>query len=343
MSEQEQQEQVEEKPLSIFITGAGQGVGLAAATEANRRGYKVVGTTTLGTVGAYRIRRAGGLPLYPDLTRESAIYSALQMAQADVIIHAAPQVVNGIPHNIGLDYDELLPYIENSTRALMSAAGRANIKRIIHISAASIYGDTHHEQIKEDGSLHLDNELAKALHEAEESVLDGGIPGYVLRTGYIYGTHQGSADVAQAMRDGQAFPRSNQPTSWANEDDVASAALIIAEKDSDEQTNTIYNIASEETVSPDEFIKQFGEAYGTGEPGTLAGFFLQFRTSELQRHLIGMSTLLDTSKAREELDWSPEGTIAGGLDKMLLLWRSEEAGITAQVDSNLTGLEIVKA
>lgn len=334
-------EQAEEKQLTLFITGAGQGVGLAATTLATRKGYKVIGTTDLGTVGAYRIRRAGGIPVYPDLTRESAVYSALQMAKADVAINAAPQVVNGIPQ-ASIDYDQWLPWLEASTDAIMSAAGRADVKRVIHISAGSIYGDTHHEAIKEDGHLDLSNALAKALHHAEEAVLDGGVPGYVLRTGYIYGTHENGAKVAEALRGGKGTPSGKQATAWIFEDDVASAALLIAEKEQDVGVHHVYNIAGEETLTPNEFMAKFGEAYGIGEPRRLAGFMQYFSTSEIQRTLLGNGTLLDTSKAREELDWSPKGSISMGLDKMLLLWRSEEAGIQDIITDDSDSTEIVK-
>jgi len=336
-------EPVEEKQLTIFITGAGQGVGLAATTLATRAGHKVVGTTELGSKGAYRIRRAGGVPIYPDLTRESAIYSALQMAKADVIINAASQVVNGIPQ-YNLDYDEKLAWLEASTEAIMAAAGRADITRVIHISAASIYGDTHHEAAKEDAHLDLSNALARALNETEHTVFDGGVPAYVLRTGFIIGTHEASAEVAKAITGGGSIIGGKQHTAWAHEEDVASAAVAIAEKTGDENHETIYNIASDITVSPDEYIEKFGQAVGIGAPSPLGGFMQQFRSSDVQRHLMSISTLLDTTKAREELGWSPEGTIDNALDKMLLLWRAEEAEITVyhqEEESDSTG--IVKA
>ncbi|MGJ3237186.1 MAG: NAD-dependent epimerase/dehydratase family protein [Anaerolineae bacterium] len=317
----------ETQQLTIFITGAGQGVGLAATTLAVRAGYKVIGTTDLGSTGAYRIRHAGGVPIYPDLTRESALYSALQMAKADVIIHAAPQRVNGIPQHT-LDYDEAFTWLQASTDALMTAAGRADIQRVIHISAASIYGDTHHEAVKEDAHLDLSNALGKALLEAEETVLDGGVPAYILRAGHIVGTHQAGAEIAKALLAGKGMPSGKHATVWVHEDDVASAALILAERDDDSASGSIYNIAGDETPSPDEFMRQFGETYGTGAPGALADFLLQLRTSPTQRALMSFGTLVDTGKAREELGWQPQFTLAKALDKMLLLWTAEDAQVT---------------
>lgn len=338
-------EQAENKQLTIFIIGAGHGVGLSAVSLASRAGHTVVGTSELGSVGAYRIRRAGGIPIYPDLTRESAIYSALQMGKADVIINAAPQALSGLPQ-ADTDYDALLPWLVDSTEAIMAAAGRADIDRIIHISSASVYGDTHHEAVKEDSHLDLSSPLAKALYQAEEAVFDGGIPGYVLRTGYILGTHDSYSTVADQLRTGKSLPSGEKPTAWAYEEDVARAALIIAEKESDEDVAQVYNIASDEVVSPDDVMEKFATAYGTGRPMPLSGFMAQFRVNDIQRNLLNTSTLLDTSKAREELNWSPNGSIDLALDKMLLLWHSEEAEVTVyhQDDSNTnTSMEIIEA
>ncbi|MEM9955340.1 MAG: NAD(P)-dependent oxidoreductase [Chloroflexota bacterium] len=336
-------EPTDAKQLTIFITGAGQGAGLATVQLATRAGHKVVGSTELGSKGAYRIRRAGGLPVYPDLTRQEAIYSALQMSQADVIINAAPQVVNGMPQHV-LDYDDVLAWLEASTSAIMTAAGRAEIDRIIHLSAATIYGDTHHDAVAEDGHLTLDNKLGASLHEAEETVLDGGVPAYILRTGYIMGTHEAGEGVANALRNGKGIPNGKHHTAWAHEDDVASAALAIAEKTEDEEHTTIYNIASTENLTPDEVMHKFGAQFGTGDPSPLADFLLQLRTSAIQRYLMSIGTLLDTSKAQADLNWSPKGSIDGAIDKMLLVWRSEEAQVTVyhqEEDSQTTG--IVKA
>lgn len=331
----------DEAQTVLFITGAGQGVGLATTIEAVKRGYHVVGATSLGTKGATRIRRAGGTPIYPDLSRESALYSALQMAKADIIINAAPQALNGIPQRL-INYNNALPFFQEATEALIGAAGRADIQRVIHLSAAMVYGDTHHEAVDENGHLDLSNPLSAALHQMEEAVLDGGLPGYVLRTGYIFGTHKGSADTAQALRAGKAVPSGTHPTSWANEQDVAEVILRLVALDNDEHANTIYNIANDEQLSPDDFMTVFGEAYGTGIPATLSGWREQRHLSAFQRELMNMSTLVDTSKARRELGWEPQGSIASGLDKMLLLWRGEKAARSLKSsDNKYTGREII--
>lgn len=327
--------------LNIFITGAGQGVGLAAVTEAVRRGHKVVGATEQGTVGAKRIRLAGGIPVYPDLSRESAIYSALMMAKADVIINAAPQALNGVPF-VGIDYAAKAAWLKASTEALLGAAGRADIKRIIQLSAAVIYGDTHHEAVDEDFHGHSHHILSKAFAEAEDMVFDGAIPVYALRTGYIYGSHEACTEVAKMMRNGKSMPKGHHKTAWVHEDDVATAALLIAELGEDKALETVYNIAGEESLSPAQFIDTFGKAFGIGEPMTLGGIALQFSTSAEQRELLEMGTLLDTSKAKTELNWKPTTSIEAGLDKMMLRWRAEAAS-PGEETAKLTGKELVKA
>ncbi|MEL6525977.1 MAG: NAD(P)-dependent oxidoreductase [Chloroflexota bacterium] len=316
-------ETTEQTQKTLFVTGAANGVGLALTTLAVKAGYKVVGTTDLGTVGAYRIRHAGGIPAYPDLTRESAVYSAIQMAKADVVIHAAAQDLNGIPQ-AKVNYDDKLAWLKASTEAIFAAAGRADVDRIVYLSAANAYADSH-EPVSEDASLDTRSTLGSALHSAEEVVLDGGIPGYVLRIGYIMGTHNSSAVVTEMLRAGQSMMTNEHAVAWAHEDDVARAIMAIIELEEDASVANIYNIASEETITPTEFMRRFGNEYGIGEPGSLPDFMVQLRTHAVQRAIMGKSITLDTSKAQNELGWSPQGTVDGAIDKFLLMMRTEES------------------
>lgn len=324
----------ENNQLHIFITGAGQGAGLAAVREATRRGYKVTGTTTLGTVGANRIRRAGGLPVYPDLTRESALFSAIMMSKADVVINAAPQALNSIPQYT-VNYDEMLPWLYATTEALLMAAGRADVKRIIHLSSAAIYGATH-DAATEDSHLDFHNAFLRALDDAEDAIFDGGMRGYVLRTGAIYGSTDACAAIIQGIRTGQGVPDSHHKISWIHEEDVATAALAIAELDADEEeaVANVYNIADDEPMSPDDFIDMLGVAYGGGEPSRMNPFSKQMRTNEIQRELLAHGTIIDSSKAKADLNWQAKISKAAGIDKMLLFFRAEDAGLSSASSSS---------
>lgn len=333
----------EQAQKTLFVTGAANGVGLALTTLAVKAGYKVIGTTDLGTVGAYRIRHAGGIPVYPDLTRESAVYSAIQMAKADIVIHAAAQDLNGIPQAT-VAYDEKLAWLEASTEAIFTAAGRADVERIIHLSAANAYANST-DPVTEDASLDTSSALGSALHNAEEVVLDGGIPGYVLRTGYIMGTHNSSAVVMEMLRAGRGMLASDKPVAWAHEDDVARAIMAIIELDTDPGVANIYNIASEDTISPSEFMRRFGDEYGTGAPNGMPDFMIQLRTHAVQRAIMDKSVLLNTTKAQNDLGWSPQGTVDGAIDKFLLMMRTEESAslLPSPEPDDSNGQEIVKA
>lgn len=315
----------ENEQVHIFITGAGQGVGLAAVREASRRGYKVTGTTTLGTLGANRIRRAGGLPVYPDLTRESALYSAIMMSKADVVINAAPQALGSMPQHT-LDYDDMISWLEASTEALLMAAGRSDVKRLIHLSSAAIYGNTS-EPVAEDAHLSFHSAFLRALDDAEDAVFDGGISGYVLRTGVIYGSTDACAAIIDMIRSGQGIPSGSHQTSWVHEEDVARAALQIAELEiADEAVANVYNIADDEPMSPNEFVNLLGHAYGIGSPSMANGLMMQMRSNETQRELLSHGTIVDTSKAQSDLDWQAKIGKTEGIDKMMLFWRAEDAG-----------------
>jgi nucleoside-diphosphate-sugar epimerase len=315
----------ENNQIHIFITGAGQGVGLAAVREASRHGHKVTATTTLGTVGANRIRRAGGLPVYPDLTRESALYSAIMMSKADIVIHAAPQALSGIPQYT-VNYEEMIPWLEASTEALLRAAGRADVKRLIHISNAAIYGSTH-DPVSEDAHLDFHNAFLRALDDAEHAFFDGGIPAYVLRTGSIYGSTEACSAIIKMLRLGKGIPSGKHKTSWVYEGDVARAMIQIAELENEsESIVNVYNIADDEPMSPNAFMNSLGTAYGIGEPALSSGLMMQLRTNETQRDLLAQGTIVDSSKAKSELHWQAKMSRSQGIEQMLLFWRAEAAG-----------------
>ena len=126
---------------SVFVTGGANGVGLATVRALLRRGHKVV-ATACNAEGALAVRQAGALPVYPDLRRTSEVLSTLQFAKPDAVIHAAPQVVGGIPHSsreLFAEADQLTSCAE----ALVQASAQQHIKQLVAISFAFLYESGH--------------------------------------------------------------------------------------------------------------------------------------------------------------------------------------------------------
>ncbi|MCA9913075.1 MAG: NAD-dependent epimerase/dehydratase family protein, partial [Anaerolineae bacterium] len=262
-------ENPEEQPLSLFIAGADHGAGLALVSAASKRGYKVVGTTTRGTEGARRIRQMGGIPTYPNLTRGGELRSMMQMAKPDVVVNCAPQDLGGVPQ-VRQDYDSKLHELLISTQTIAAISAEVGAKKLIHLSYAALYGDTS-SPASEEQEVHAENAFFDTALQAEAAVLDGGVPGYIVRAGMIFGGwHEATRQLAEMITAGRGVIAAHHPTAWIQEDDLAAALLLLAE--SDVEAGSIFNVALETPASPDEFVKVFGVEFGPGEPGKLSAF-----------------------------------------------------------------------
>jgi nucleoside-diphosphate-sugar epimerase len=289
---------------SILITGASEGVGLALLRELVKRGHKVTGTTT-SSQGAARIRNLGGLPANIQLDKPGEVRSVLQATQADTIVHLAASYINEAPQHKA-DAAPAVTALE-STDEIVIAAGRAGVKRIILGSFAFLYGDTHGEAVDETARISREIQLYQSAAHAETAVLDGGIPGYVVRSGYTYGGNSGTLRALEtALVRGVNLPEGKLPTAWVHEDDLAAALLLLVEKSSeDEKLANVFNVADDTNISPDQFMEEFGNVVGVGKPDKLMSFMLPFRTTSTQRALLATSVKLNTGKI-QALGWKPQ-------------------------------------
>jgi len=328
MAKKEAEVVVEAPPTSVFVTGSSTGAGLAVIRKLVAKGYRVTGATTEGTIGANKIRQAGGIPVYPDLLRESSIRSVLLMASVDIIVHMEAQGLNGIPQH-KIDWQEDIKMLRDSGDALVAAGGKTEVKRIIYPSFAFLYGDTGGEWVDEEAHLDNGNEFFDAAIEAEEAVLDGGIPGYVLRTGFVYG---GDVQAMRALHDdliaGKAVLNGTGYASWIHIEDLADAVVALVERDeNDEAIANVLNIVDDSPATPNEFIDKFAASLGLGAANkTSGGPFVDVFGDPTQLALLSQSAKVKNDKAKEQLGWQPRYTDqAAGIDQALMIWRAEEA------------------
>jgi nucleoside-diphosphate-sugar epimerase len=309
---------------SILITGASEGAGLALLRELVRRGHKVTGTTT-SSEGAARIRRVGGLPANIQLDKTGEVQGILQATQVEIVVHLAASYINEVPQHQA-DVAPAIAALE-ATDEIVIAAGRAGVKRIILGSFAFLYGDAHGE-VDESAPISREIALFQSAAHAETAVLDGGIPGYVVRSGYSYG---GNSTALRALENalvrGYSVPEGKHVTAWVHEDDLAAALVLLVEQPAEgEALANIFNVADDTPASPDQFIEEFGNAVGTGKPDTLLPFLAPFRTTATQRALLATSVRMNTSKIRA-LGWKPHyPNRTNGFDRALSQWRAEAAG-----------------
>lgn len=320
----------DKKILNVLVTGGSEGVGLAVTKALLQKGHKVFSTAT-DADGALAIRRAGALPMYPDLTRAGEVLSALRMANADVVVHAAPQILGGVPQ-ADFDYPSHSEWLVDSTNAVVQAAGQNEVNKIILISFGYLYDGHHGDASTEDTHIVHDGEYDGML-QAEAAVLDGGIDGYVVRAGYIYGSNSsGTSNLVDAIKASQAVLEGNKPASWVYEGDLADAIVTLVEAESDDNSLAeIVNVAGDETQSANEFATALGESLGiTGINFSTPGIMQIIRGETFRDKLLAREVVLDTSKMKNKYGWQPQhASIASGLEATALIWRMNDATTVA--------------
>lgn len=296
--------------MSVFITGATNALGRVVTRRLVAAGHRVTGTTDSSS-GAAQVRADGGLPAYPDLLRAGELRSAIQAAEAKVVMHLAPQTANEIPQ-AGAQFDERL--LGDGTTALLEAAHAAGVEFVIFAGYA--FADLRDEDLQA---------LTTAARAAEKQVLEHVIPGCVLRMGFIYGP---DSTALQSLRDTLKLGRpvvagpSDSKAHWTHAADAASALILAAEK---RPAGAVLNIVDGQPASPAAFLNYFAEAQGLNPPG-VPGFAKRLLASKTQMALMGVSPAhVDGSAAHEQLGWSPQfASYQQGIDDLLLSWRAGE-------------------
>ena len=341
----EQTEETVENALpAIFVTNGTNAVGMALVQQLVAAGYKVTAGTDLGSDGAFLLRDAGAVPVYPDMTRTSNLFSLMLMAKAEIVVNTVVEAVNGLPQKLG-NWRDNLDLVEKGTQAVVAAAGKAGVKRLIHVSAAAAYGDQHGHEVSEDTHLSSDNELYAAINQAEAAVLDGAIPGYVLRAGFIYGPQsEASRTVYEGFNVSKGVKTGHGKKAWTYAASLADAIMLLVEKafSDDEPKASVYNIVEDDFATPDAFITDLGNAMGVGQP-QISGWTFSLREPDpVLLAVLNDSALPSNAKAKEELGWSPRYNHLGGIDAMLLSWRAEslygEEEVEEQSEDNVLAL-----
>ena len=109
--------------------------------------------------------------------------------------------------------------MKQKLKKLILAAAQAGTKFIVHTSYAFLYGDTHGESVDESAAITTDNALFRAAAEAEATVLNGAVPGCVLRAGFNYGPGSDSIRALQhdlINRGALAAINSDHMASWVH-------------------------------------------------------------------------------------------------------------------------------
>lgn len=309
----------ERKVLSIVVTGASRGPGLAVVRKLADAGHKVAGVAATNADAA-AVRAAGGLPVFADETRGSELTSLVKMVKADVVVDLARQDLNQTLRNGAWSADELTA----RAKASAQAARDGGAKFLVATSYAFVYGDAHGHDVAETDKPHTNgHSLLKAVVKAEKAALNSGVPACVLRLGYLYGANMPQVqEITQSLRQGRPIPAGSGLANYLYDEDAAEAIRRAVEA---QPAGEIINVADGHPVTSASFLASVASAMGIRAPGTLPGFLNSLLGGSPLKDLFGLSSRVSIAKAEQVLGWTPRYTLDAGLSDAFLSMRAEAA------------------
>lgn len=308
-------------PLNVLITGATTALGREVTRQLAARGHHVTGLTD-GSANAAKVRQDGGIPAFvTDPFRAGEFKSLLRAAQADVALHLTPQLTNGFPRR-DLAWAEATRAVSDGTAALLHAAQETGVKFLVYPSFTYVYGDLHGGWADED-TPRSRAALFRAAAQAEDAVLNSGVPACVIRAGRLYGAGEdGTAALIEMLRRGRGIVTGDPHavTSWVHVADLAAALVLAAEQ---QPAGQIFNVADDTPAAPVEFVNYLAASLGMPAPGQPPSLPLRPASTDVMDTLLAASARVRSDKARQTLGWQPRyPSYRAGLDQALLVERA---------------------
>lgn len=317
---------------NVFLTGGSGFVGAAIIRAMVSAGHRVRALAR-SEASAHTVSSLGAEPVRGDLDDEKSL--AEGMRGATVVVHAAASLTSGVRYR---DHERINV---NGTRRVLAAARRANARRFIYISAASIVVDA-------DRPTHGDERLPVVHHRsmpysatkglAERVVLesnDSVMSTIALRPPFIWGEGAPSiGHIAHAFHEGRFVWIGSGQFSYSvcHVDNLASAVVCSVDRG---QGGKAYFVTDDDVTTMRRFFTDVIEA--TGQPakarvvpywfGVLLArmmglVFAVFRpgkqpplTLETVR-LIGNRIELSNALAKRELGYAPKVSRSAGISRM---------------------------
>ena len=184
--------------MRVVITGAAGFIGRAIVERLAARGDEVVALVRDPARAAHLTQKNVSL-LVSDLS--SVAQLPAQMKGADAVIHAAGMYEVGIKK---AQRPRMLDANLGSTERVLDAAIAAGVRRIVYVSTANVFGDTHGSEPDEsyqrdlnEGFVSYYDETKFRAHEAAQKRAAAGAPLVIVMPGQVYGPNDHSAASAQ--------------------------------------------------------------------------------------------------------------------------------------------------
>jgi dihydroflavonol-4-reductase len=221
--------------MRVVITGGAGFIGRAVVARLAQRGDDVVALVRdparARHLKAERVQlTASDLSNVDDLTS--------QMRGSDAVIHAAGQYRIGIkPSERAAMHDANV----GATQRVLDAAVAAGVKRIVYVSTANAFGNTHGEIVDETfrrderrGFVSYYDETKYRAHQAAEARLAQGAPIVIVMPSQVYGPNdhsEASAQLEMAYKGTLRFvPFPSAGLAWVHVHDVADGIVAALDK-----------------------------------------------------------------------------------------------------------------
>jgi nucleoside-diphosphate-sugar epimerase len=272
--------------MRVLIVGCGY-VGLPLGAELVRQGHQVYGMRRTAE-GSEELRAAGIEPLAADVTRPETLATLPQ--PFDWVINAVSSTRGGA--------DEYRDVYLGGTRNLIEWLAPMGIKKFIHTSSTSVYGQTDGSLVKESSVTQPASETSQLLVESEQLLLNAvrerNFPAVILRVAGIYGPGRGHLFLQYLKGEAKIAGKGDRLINMIHRDDTV-GCIIAALKSG--RPGEVYNACDDEPVAQLHFFRWLSETLGKWMPA----FATEEENAARKRGLTQKK--VSNRKARMELGW----------------------------------------
>jgi nucleoside-diphosphate-sugar epimerase len=313
---------VEPNAPKAFVMGGSGFVGLAVSRKLKAEGYDVTATCHTAN-GESRLARAGIRSMRVDFARDGRWLDAL--GQADTVVfalheRAGRRLGRGWLRRSARLRDSVLPVV------LDQLATSDSCRAFIYVSAIVAAGD-HGEDWIFESSPRVPSALGNYHAESEIMVLNAlehGVPGVVLRPGFLYGPDGSFAQffIEQARQGFYPYPgRGDNFIPWVHIDDFADACIKAASR---VPVGQIVHVVDDEPIRLADFADQLLELTGGGRAVALPRFLVGLLGGSAIAAMLSGSYRSGNLRAKDVLAWTPRyPTVSEGLPATLAAWAAQ--------------------
>ena len=295
--------------MRVLVAGATGVIGRPLVPLLRSVGHEVIGLAR-SPGAADRVRQLGARPVLADALDAEAVDRAVRDSAPDAIVH----MLTAIPANVdsrhlARDFAATNRLRTDGTRALLAAAERAGVRRVVAQGLAYAYQPGEAGPANEDAPLWRDPPrqfvpVLDALRELERQVTSAG--GLVLRFGHLYGP--GTAFAADggfgtAVRDGK-MPIVGGGTatfSFTHADDAASAVVAALDRD----VAGALNVVDDDPAPVRDWLPELARLAGGPVPKRVPAALARLAVGGWGVAFLTRLRGADNARARLALDWRP--------------------------------------